>query len=188
VKRPASDPITSTTPDTREAVVSTRALIIGMVMAAVVCGLVAWSEYRNPSERWIGTLQIPPVAIALLLLVVLGNRLSAWLSPSLRLRSAELVVIYVMMVFAAMIASEGLTEDLYPGQVTLRYLATPGNQWQELFFGHIKPWLVPWDPGAERMDAVVRDYFEGLPAGAPGWCLPVCGSCLRGWSIAHSWG
>jgi len=165
MKRPARGAITSTTPDTREAVVSTRALIIGVVMAAVVCGLVAWSEYKT----WlvaIGNMQIPPVAIALLLLLVLGNRLLAWRCPSLKLRPAELVVIYVMMVFAAMIASAGLTKDLYPEQVAVRYLATPGNRWEELFFSHIKPWLVPWDPGAERIEPVVRDYFEGLPAGA----------------------
>lgn len=150
--------------DLQPAIITPRALLWGLVMAAVVCGLVAWAEYVTGTIM-IGFLQIPPVAVALLFVVVLANRLVGWLWPRMRLRTAELTIIYIMMVFAAMITSRGLTEDLYATQVGLNYFATPANHWQKLFFSHLKPSLVPWDPSGDVAQPLVKYYFEGLPVG-----------------------
>ncbi|MGD8240659.1 MAG: hypothetical protein PVH68_19060, partial [Armatimonadota bacterium] len=113
----------------------------------------------------IGFLQIPPVAIALLFVVVVANRIAGRLWARARLAPAELAVVYVMMLLAAMITSRGLAEDIYPVQAGLNYYATPANHWQSLFFENIKPSLVPWDPAGEPVQGIVRDYYEGLPAG-----------------------
>jgi hypothetical protein len=146
------------------ATVTARALAVGLAMSVVVCGIVAWAEWVNGTIM-IGFLQIPPVAVALLLIVVLINRLAGRIWPRLRLRSSELTIVYVTMVFAAMIASRGLTEDLYPMQVGLGYFATPANHWQDLFFSHVKPALLPWNPAEGQDQPVVQWYFEGLPGG-----------------------
>ena len=149
--------------------ITPRAVLVGLLLAAAVCGIVAWAEYVTGTIM-IGFLQIPPVAIALLFVVVVANRIVGRLWERARLAASELAVVYVMMVLAAMIASRGLTEDLYPAQACLNYYATPANHWQDMFFGHVKPALVPWDPAGEPVQAVVRDYYEGLPAGdAPPW-------------------
>ncbi len=152
-----------------EAKITPRAVVLGLVMGVAVCAIVAWAEYVTGTIM-IGFLQIPPVAVALLFLVVLANRLVGWLWPGLGLRPAELAVIYVMMVLASMIASRGLTEDLYPAQVGLSYFATPANHWRDLFFGHLKPWLVPWDTQRSTIEPLVRYYYEGLrPGGSVPW-------------------
>jgi len=144
-------------------------------MSAAVCGIVAWAEWVNGTIM-IGFLQIPPVAVALLFVVVLANRLAGRLWARLRLESAELTVVYIMMVFSAMIASRGLTEDLFPTLAGLNYFATPANHWQGLFFDHVRAALVPWDPTGGPRQAAVREYFEGLPEGAPvpwrSWLVP----------------
>lgn len=161
--------------EVQRATITPRALFVGLAMAAAVCGIVAWAEYVTGTIM-IGFLQIPPVAVALLFVVVLANRLVGWLWPRMRLRPAELTVIYIMMVFAAMITSRGLTEDLYATQVGLSYYANPANHWQKLFFASLKPSLVPWDPNGEAIQPVVKYYFEGLPMGTKlpwqPWLLP----------------
>jgi len=144
--------------------VTVRALVLGLVTSLLACAIVAWAEWVRGTIM-IGFLQIPPVAIALLFLVVVGNRLLGRLWPRTRLQPAELVVVYVMTMFSAMIASRGLTEDLYPTQAGLNYFATPANHWQSLYFGHLRPALVPWDPRGEPGQAAMRSYFESLPEG-----------------------
>lgn len=155
--------------------ITPRALILGLAISAAVCAIVAWAEYVTGAIM-IGFLQIPPVAVALLFVIILLNRLTGYLWPAARLRPAELAVIYVMMVFSAMIASRGLTEDVYPTLAGLNYLATPANHWESLYFSHIKPSLVPWDPARGAVQPVVRYYYEGLPLGAAvpwgAWLLP----------------
>ncbi len=147
-----------------EARITPRAVLVGLVMAAAVCGIVAWAEYVTGTIM-IGFLQIPPVAIALIFVVVVANRLVGRVRTRARLSAAELAVVYVMMVLAAMITSRGLTEDLYPAQACLNYYATPANHWQDLFFSHVRPSLVPWDPTGDPVQLIVKDYYEGLPAG-----------------------
>ena len=155
--------------------ITPRAFVLGLAISAGVCAIVAWAEYVTGAIM-IGFLQIPPVAVALLFVIVLLNRLAGRLWPAARLRPAELAVIYMMMVFSAMVASRGLTEDVYPTLAGLNYLATPANHWQALYFGQIKPSLVPWDPTRDAMQPVVRYYYEGLPVGVPvpwaAWLLP----------------
>ena len=155
--------------------ITPRAFVLGLAISAGVCAIVAWAEYVTGAIM-IGFLQIPPVAVALLFVIVLLNRLAGRLWPAARLRPAELAVIYMMMVFSAMVASRGLTEDVYPTLAGLNYLATPANHWQALYFDQIKPSLVPWDPTRAAMQPVVRYYYEGLPVGVPvpwaAWLLP----------------
>ncbi|HEY3398965.1 MAG TPA: DUF6785 family protein [Armatimonadota bacterium] len=146
--------------------ITVRAVALGLFMAAVVVGVVVWAE-QVTGAIMIGFLQIPPVAVALLLIVVLLNRLAAAVFPRARLQPAEYVVIYVMMVLAAMVTSRGLTEDLYPTLAGLNYLATPANHWQQLFFGSVKPYLVPWNPARDAAQLTTKFYYEGLPPGVP---------------------
>ncbi len=171
----STSPLPRVSTGPRGAGITPRALVLGLGISAVVCAIVAWAEYATGAIM-IGFLQIPPVAVALLFVIVLLNRLAGWLWPRLRLRPAELAVIYVMMVFSAMVASRGLTEDLYPTLAGLNYLATPANHWQDLYFGQIKPALVPWNPARDPVQPVIRHYYEGLPVGAAvpwsAWLLP----------------
>jgi len=140
---------------------SSRSLAVGLAAVFVVCLVVSWAELVT-GQIMIGFLQLPPVAIAVLFALVLANKAARRLSPRAALRPPELGVVYVMMLMAAMVSSRGLMEDLLPTLVGVNYYANPGNRWQELFFPHIRPWLVPWDPGGEPTQFVSTAFYEGL--------------------------
>ena len=156
--------------------ISWRGIGLGLLMAVLACAVVAWAEYLTYRVS-LGNLQMPPVAVCLLFLFVLGNRLVGRLWPRLRLRPAELAVAYVMMLVAAMVSSIGVTEALYPALAYPRYFAEAGNNWHELLFVHLKDWLVPWDPGSDSVPPAIRYYYEELPTGASipwrPWVVPV---------------
>lgn len=145
-------------------------------MSGLSVAIIAWAEWVKGTIQ-IGYLQIPPVAVALLFVVVLLNRLVAVVAPRARLQPAELVVIYVMMLFTSMVASRGVTERLYSSLVVTNYAALPANHWQQLYFPQIKPWLVPWNTEGGLAQPVAKYYYEGLPTGAHVpwelWVLPV---------------
>lgn len=143
---------------------SARALLVGLAAIATVCFLVSWAELVT-GQIMIGFLQLPPVALAGLFLLVLGNRLLRRIRASLALRPPEIAAVYCMMVLAAMISSRGLMEDLIPTLVGVNYFANPGNRWGETFFEHIPSHLVPWDPGGNIRQPLTVQFFEGLREG-----------------------
>jgi len=141
-----------------------RSLLVGFVAIILVCAIVAWAELVT-GQIMIGFLQIPPVVVAALFVLVLLTKGMRRLSPRLALEPGELAVVYVMMLMAAMISSRGLMEDLIPTLVSLNYFANSGNQWVNLFYGHVHPWMVPWDPGAGPYQFVSTAFYEGLREG-----------------------
>jgi len=143
---------------------SARSVVIGMVCIVVVCLVVSWAELVT-GQIMIGFLQLPPVALAGLFGLVLLNKAVRAISPANSLRPHELLVVYCMMIIAAMVSSRGLTEDLIPTLVGVNYYANPGNRWQELFFGHLQPWMVPWDPGGGIAQFPASAFYEGLREG-----------------------
>ena len=155
--------------------VTPRSIILGLLISVVTIAIIIWAEYVQGTIQ-IGFLQIPPVAVALIFLVVLLNRLAGWLWPRSKLTPAELVVIYVMMVFSSMVTSRGVTERIYAAMTGLNYYATPANHWQKLYWPNVKPWLVPWNLDGGISQPMVKHFYEGLPAGSSipwiPWILP----------------
>ncbi len=143
---------------------SPRAILIGILAVAVVCLIVAWAELVT-AQIMIGFLQLPPVALVGLFALVLANKAMRRISTRLGLSPPEIAAIYCMMVIAAMTSSRGLMEDLIPMLVGVNYFANPGNQWQQIFFGHIPQHLVPWDTGGGLEQRPVIAFFEGLREG-----------------------
>ncbi len=143
-----------------------RALTVGAVGVLCVVLIVSWAELVT-GRIMIGFLQLPPVVLPLLFLLVLLNRVVARRAPKLALSAAEIAVAYLMMVLAAMITSRGVMEDLIPGLVAGNYYAGSSNRWDELYFPHIRPWLVPWSPRGEPRQEVARGFYEGYFYGQP---------------------
>jgi len=141
-----------------------RSLLVGIICIVLVCFIVAWAELVT-GQIMIGFLQLPPVVVAALFVLVLLTKGVRRIAPRLALEPGELVVVYAMMLIAAMISSRGLMEDLIPTLVGVNYYADPGNRWYDLFYGQIQPWMVPWDPGAGTHQFVATAFYEGLREG-----------------------
>src|SRR3989441_2730481 len=132
-----------------------RALAVGAAGIVLVVLIVSWAELVT-GRIMIGFLQLPPVVLPLLFLLVVVNRAVARRAPHRALSAAEIAVAYLMMVLAAMITSRGVMEDLIPVLVGGNYYAGAPNRWDELYFPHIRPWLVPWDPRGGPRQEVAR--------------------------------
>ncbi|MGQ9455014.1 MAG: DUF6785 family protein [Armatimonadota bacterium] len=148
-----------------------HAYIIGILAVVGVCVIVAFSELiasRGGSIDAIllGATHMSPGAICILIVLLIANALIRRLLPKLKLNSAELAVIYFMLVCAALISSFGLMTQLLPNLIGINYFANPQDHlWQNLFYKHIPSWLVPWNPeGSERQWVSVR-FYEGLRVG-----------------------
>jgi len=154
-----------------------RALALGMAMVGATCVLVCFAELVVAKIQ-IGFLQLPPVVVGMLVLLLLARAALVRLSPRLGLARHEVFTIYVMMLLASMVASRGLLQKLIPLLVVPNYVATPENNWQALFFKHIRAWAVPWDPSGGPKQVTSARFYDALIAGEPVpwsvWVVPLC--------------
>lgn len=155
---------------------SARALIIGSIGVGATAVLVTYAELVLKTLH-IGYLQFPPVSLGLLLIVVALGRGMKRLQRRWGLSPSDLLVIYSMMLVAAMVSSHGIVQKWIPLLVAPNYYADATNNWKQIYFSHIPHWLVPWDPrGLEKQD-VAKNYYDKLPRGEAipwdAWILPV---------------
>jgi len=161
-----------------------RTYVVGVAAVVAVCVVVAFSELvasRGGSIDAIllGATHMPPGAIGVIIILMLANVGVRRISKRLGLNSAELGVIYFMLVCAALVSSFGLMTQLLPNLIGINYFADPQDHlWQKSFYKHIPHWLVPWDPsGPERQLVSVR-FYEGLRMGEEvpwgAWVVPIC--------------
>lgn len=139
---------------------SWRTYIIGAIAVAVSVVFVTQAEVVLSTVR-IGYLQLPPVAIALVLFIVALRKLL----PVLRLSSSEILLVYCMTLVGVMVSSHGVVEKLVPGLVSLNYFNNANNGWHALFDPHISPSLVPYDPNNGHVQAVTEGYYARLQRG-----------------------
>lgn len=160
-----------------------RTYIIGLLAVVGVCWLVAYGELvasRGGSIDAIllGATHMPPGAIGVLIVLLLANALMKKVAGPLKLNSAELSVIYFMLVCAALISSFGFVAQLLPNLVGINYFANPQDHiWQKNFYSHIPSWMVPWDPSGPERQPVSVAFYEGLKSGEAfpwqAWVVPI---------------
>ena len=128
-------------------------------MVLLVCAIVSYAELVI-ADIQIGFLQFPPVVIGLFFFLVLVNQ--PVFIKRFVLTPQELILIYCMMVIASMISSRGLMEKLLPALVSVNYFANPTNNWAELFFPHIRPWMVPFDTQILGPQPISIDFYHQI--------------------------
>ncbi|MBM3472801.1 MAG: hypothetical protein FJX75_05980 [Armatimonadetes bacterium] len=155
---------------------SPAAIVVGILGAAAACFVVCWAELVVKSIQ-IAICQFAPAAIGLLLLVVLLNAVIGRLSRRKLLKSHEIIIIYVMILVAALTTSRGLLEKLFATLVGVNYYGTEANHWQGLFFPNIPQWAVPFDVRGDIQQPVAVWFYEGTPRGAAipwgAWATPL---------------
>ena len=149
--------------------VTVRALIVGVV---AVVGLSVVSVHCTLGL--IGSLAswdyFLETAFAFLLATIALSALAGLLWRRLKLRRAELAVVFIMLLAAAPIPSIGFVTRLIPALGGLRYYASAENRWEKLLGPHVSEWIAPKEFHTVRalMDGLGED--ERIPWGA--WTKP----------------
>jgi hypothetical protein len=136
-----------------------RSVLLGLSLSG---GLVALTPYNDfvVGNTYIAGNHFPVAAVAVLLLLALLNlaihraRGRAWLT------AREIAVVYILILVPSGIPHAGLLSLLIPGLTTPYYYASPGNQWEALFWGYLPEWMT-----VSREEAV-KWFWEGTPAGS----------------------
>ena len=92
----------------------------------------------------------------LLVVALLANALLALGGRNLALNRSELIVVYIMLLVVASLATMGLCETILPAITGAFYYVSPENKWAELLFPHL-PREIMVDDGRGN-----ADFFEGL--------------------------
>lgn len=154
--------------------VTARAFLLGLLFAAVLAGVNAWLE-TEINSHFLGGVQLPCGAIfGLLFLVALNGLLRAVrrvsasrLSP---LSPVELMTVYVMTLFAALISTAGTDNFFITTAPTLFYFSSRENQWAELFYRHVPAHFAPgWDGKMYQREVIEPFFTGGVPFNAIPW-------------------
>lgn len=137
---------------------SWKAFLLGTVCVAVSVYFVTEAEVVLSTVR-IGYLQLPPIAIAMLLLMLALKKLL----PFLKLSSSDVLLVYCMTLVGVMVSSHGVVQKLVPGLISLNQFANVSNNWHGLFDPHILPRMVAYNPGSGHLQPVAADYYNGSP-------------------------
>jgi hypothetical protein len=181
---PAADAKTETTSPVFQQVaqercrVTMRSLFLGVLLAAGMAALNCWVQTRH-NVYFLGGAQMPFGAIfgiVFLLFVVnvplrVMHRFMPWstrLFPPLS--AVELLTVYSMMVFAALISTPGTDNFFLTTGPALFYFATPENGWADLFYQHMPPWFAPgWDGKTYQREVIEQLYQGGLTVDQIPW-------------------
>ncbi len=94
-------------------------------------------------------------AVFILFVLRIVNDAVRFVFPRAALHRNELIVIYAMVTVASALCGHDLVQVVAPQIIMPYWLATPENQWEELFFQHLPGHLTIGDP------EIYRPAFEG---------------------------
>ncbi len=157
--------------------VSRRALLIGIVLAALLCAITPYNDYKIAATYLAGN-QFPIGAIFVLLaLSGAVNPLLRRFAPRAAFSRGELLTVWTLILVASGLPSSGMMRFFLPHIVAPTYFSNSTNQWERRVWGGLPDWLKVSDKAAA--DA----YFTGYPRGAEripweAWGLP-----LVGWGV-----
>ena len=169
--------------------VTWRAFVVGLVLSLGLAALNCWIE-TVANVHFLGGIQMPLGAIfAVLVLVLVVNGPLKWLgrrnfrSRALApLTGAELLTVYVMTLFAALVSTVGTDNFFLTTGAGLFYFSTRSNGWAELFYAHIPSHFAPgWDGQTYQKSVIDPLYTGGLSAAQVPW--HAWSAMLIGWGI-----
>jgi len=111
-----------------------------------------------------------------LLILVLLNVPLRKLSPNLAFNQGELITVYVMLSLSSALVGHSMLQILPATMAAPLALATPENDWRDLFWRYIPQWLAISDERA--LEGYVRGVKKGepslyLPRNIEAWLMPV---------------
>lgn len=147
-------------------IVTTRSIILGLVLIPINCYWLAVMEIRwNSLDSTCVSLFFHVIFILTLLAAI--NALVRMRFPSIALEPAELLIIYIMLSITSAIMGRDSLENLLPVLGHLFWFADSTNKFSR-FFADVPSWIAPRDMQA------LKEYYMG-------------GSTLYKWQNIHAW-
>ena len=94
-----------------------------------------------------------------ILILILLNAILRKISPRLVINQGELIIIYIMLSQASALAGHSMMQLLPPIMAAPYGLATPENEWLDIFGRYIPKWLVVSDEGALHL---AKTFYQTL--------------------------
>lgn len=156
--------------------VSLRAILIGLICAAVECLVAPYNDYVIRNVFLAGG-HFPVGPFFILTILILGiNVALRKINPKYALSPQELITIWCIMLAPAGIPSTGMMRYALGPLVAYKYFATPENEWESLFHQYIPEWRVV------RNDNAIKLFYEGVSHDEPipwgAWLTP-----LAAWTV-----
>jgi len=131
-----------------------RALLTGVVGVIIICAVEPYNAYYVGGTHLVGN-HFPIASVFLFLIIILIHSALKSLKPSYGFTTAELIVIWCMLIVVAAIPYSGLVRYLFPLIPAPVYFATPENEWKELLLPHLNDWVILKDKLA------VENFYTG---------------------------
>jgi len=163
--------MSNTSPPSQVYGITARAILIGLICAALECLIAPYNDYviRNIFLAG-GHFPVGPFFV-ITVLILLVNVLVRKIHPGSALKPQEIVTIWCIMIVAVGIPSTGLMRNALSPMVAYKYRATMENDWEHLFHQYIPQWRVVQDEKA------ILSFYEGLLPGESvpwsSWLKPV---------------
>ena len=121
--------------------VTFRAVILGLALIPVnsYCIMANHLKYWSTLPTTISL--IYNVIITLMVLIPVNFLIKRFL-PRFALTQGEFLTIYVMLSVSSAIAGHDMMQTVVPTIPDAFWFATPENEWKELFWRHLPPWLI----------------------------------------------
>ena len=134
--------------------VTLRAVLIGLAFVPInVYLVVQWETVWG--TQYPTTMGIFFNAIFCLFIVTVLNLLLKKYLPERALSQAELLTIYTVLITAITVSGHDFTQGLFCSLGTVKWFATPENEWNSIFGKYIPHWLTVND------EKVLRGFYEG---------------------------
>ena len=134
--------------------VTLRSVVIGALLIPICVFWLTVVETRYYSlDGSCLPLFVQPVFFLFLLTVL--NLLALRFAPTHALTRSELLVVYFMNAVSVTFSGHDMFQNMFGSIVHAMWHATPENEWAELFWHYIPPWLTVSDPKA------LAGFYEG---------------------------
>jgi len=134
--------------------VTFRAIVIGFLLIPVNTYFIMWNHLKYWSTLPTTISLIYNAVISLMILVSL-NFLIQRFAPGLALKHSEFMTVYMMLSISSALAGHDMIQTVMPTMSDGFWFATPENEWRQLFWGHLPPWMVVGNL------SILEGFYEG---------------------------
>ena len=132
-------------PNSPSAGVTLRSVVLALLLIPINTYFIMANHLRFWSTLPTTMSLIYNVVITLTVLIALNSLLrrmkQRWLAD-VALRREELLTIFVMLSISSAISGHDMMQTVVPAITDGFWFATPENEWKELFWRHLPPWLI----------------------------------------------